>query len=211
MIENDALDDKNEWSHFIDSDKIDVKPHEVKIEANTAQRKALCHRLGVQEIKHLSAGLTVQRNQVNKSIEIEGKITADLTQSCVITADSVEEHVEEVLQAWYADTSGAVSLSKAKRDRLPDIEKAEQPIIEEVDDPEPVINGKIDLGELVTQHLSLSLNPYPRAKNAEWPETTNEDDEESALYDNPFAALKEWKANEQKKAGKKDKKDKKDK
>lgn len=205
---NDSLDDKNEWSHFVESDKIDVKPYQLKIKANAAERKALSQRLGVLEIESLSADLIMQRNQINKSIEIEGTITADIKQACVITADPVEEHIKETFKAWYADTSGAVSLSKVKRDRLPDIEKAEQPMIEESDDPEPVVNGKIDLGELVTQHLSLGLNPYPRSKDAEWPETAGSAEDENALYDNPFAALKEWKANEQKKAGKKDKKDK---
>lgn len=205
--ENNALDDHNEWSHFIESDKIDISAHIVEISANESERKALCKRLGLHDITNISAKITLQRNQINKVIEIEGIIIADLTQSCVITADAVEQHVEESFQAWYADPTVAVSLSKVKRDRLPDIEKAEQPIIEEYDDPEPVVNGKIDLGELVTQHLSLSLNPYPRSKEAEWPETAQDDSDESALYDNPFAALKDWKAGEKEKAGKKDKKD----
>lgn len=205
--ENSALNDKNEWSYFVESDKIDTTPYNLEISANEAERNALCKRLDLQDIKNISAKVTLKRNQINKVIEIEGIIIANLMQSCVVTADAVEEYIEESFQAWYADPTVAVSLSKVKRDRLPDIEKAEQPIIEEYDDPEPVVNGKIDLGELVTQHLSLGLNPYPKAPDAKWPEKASNEEDDSTLYSNPFAALKDWKANEKAKAGKKDKKD----
>jgi hypothetical protein len=35
----------------------------------------------------------------------------------------------------------------------------------EEDLPEPIENGVIDIGEVVTQYLSLSLDPYPRSPN----------------------------------------------
>lgn len=205
--ENIMLQGKNEWSHFIRSDDIDVKPRALEITASEEERRGLCKRLNLQDIAYLSAKITLHRNTVSKFIEIEGDITAQLTQCCVITAESVEEAINETFHAWFADPSNAVSLAKAKRDRLPEAEKAEQPMIEESDDPEPVVNGKIDLGELVTQHLSLALDPYPRAPNAEWPEVSDAVEDQDKLYDNPFAALKEWKAAEQEKARKKNKKD----
>ena len=57
---------------------------------------------------------------------------------------------------------------------------------EDSEPPEPVIGDSIDLGELVAEYLSLAINPYPRAPDA---------DAEAAQYlsdtpaDSPFAAL----------------------
>ena len=61
--------------------------------------------------------------------------------------------------------------------------------------PEAIIDGYIDAGELVTQYLSLALNPYPHAEGVKY--ELGDDNEEAIKpkLDNPFAALKEWKNN----------------
>ena len=40
---------------------------------------------------------------------------------------------------------------------------------DEEDPPEPIRAGRMELGELVAQHLSLALDPYPRKPGAELP------------------------------------------
>ncbi len=53
------------------------------------------------------------------------------------------------------------------------------------DEPDPVIDGKIDLGALTAEFFALGLDPYPRKPNASF-------DEEGANLepeDLPFAAL----------------------
>jgi hypothetical protein len=42
------------------------------------------------------------------------------------------------------------------------------PFLDESEDPEPVIDGKIDAGELVAQYLSLAIDPYPRLEGEEY-------------------------------------------
>ena len=34
------------------------------------------------------------------------------------------------------------------------------------DPPEPVVDGGVDIGEVVTEHLALALDPYPRREGA---------------------------------------------
>jgi len=52
------------------------------------------------------------------------------------------------------------------------------------DDPDPVIDGKIDLGALATEFFALGLDPYPRKPGVEFVAPA-----ESAPPDSPFAAL----------------------
>ncbi len=185
--------EEQEWSHFIESDEIGTKPIKLTISPKAENMKALCNRLNMHSIQCLSADLILERNKVSKIICINGKINAELEQFCIITTDPVPESISDEFEAWFADPTQAVSFTKAKRERMSLKEQSDQPILEESDDPEPVIDGKIDLGELVTQHLSLALNPYPRAEGAEYAlqEKTLEGGYD---YDNPFAKLKDWKS-----------------
>lgn len=191
-----------EWHYPVYADEIaGGKAVKLSIEPTEQERIALNNRLGLYALKDLKADLRLQRNPGNMVIHIMGKIMADIVQQCIVTLEPVAEHIEEEFESWFADQTQAVSFNKAKRDRLSIKEKGEQPMMEEYDDPEAIVDGKIDLGELVTQHLSLSLNPYPRAQGV-WYE---KGDDELRLNDtesqgkNPFAALKDWKAKEGKK------------
>jgi len=139
----------------------------------------------------------IQRNDGNMVVHISGTITGAVEQKCVVTLEPVHKEIHEEFEAWYADSSQAVSFARAKRDRLSPQDKEEQPILEEHEDPEPIIDGKIDIGEIATQYLSLALDPYPRSENAEFESKTKPLGEEpDDLYDNPFAALKNWREKE---------------
>ena len=189
-----------EWSHYIFSEDIDRKPLRVNISVSESDISDLCKRLNLHSIKDLQAQIVLTRNPISKVIHIEGALKADLCQYCIVTLEPVSECVEDNFEAWFTEPNEAVSFTKAKRDRMNPQEKSEQPMLEEQDDPEKIVDGKIDLGELVTQHLSLSLNPYPRAEGTEF-ENQEEHlkDGEDDVYKNPFAILKEWKKSEKKK------------
>ena len=191
---------EQEWSYFFEADEIDTKPSFLKISPPKDVLAALCGRLNLHSIEVLEADLRLERNSVSKIIEVSGKIVADIHQKCVITAEPVHEHVEDAFEAWFSEPNQTVSFTKARRERMSRKEKSDQPILEEADDPEAVVDGKIDLGELVIQHLSLSLNPYPRQEGAVFEGAEKEiESAPDGTYDNPFAALKEWKDRETKK------------
>ena len=57
---------------------------------------------------------------------------------------------------------------------------------EDSEPPEPLIGDSIDLGELVAEFLSLAINPYPRAADAD---AQAEQYHSEAPSDGPFAAL----------------------
>lgn len=185
-----------EWSHYISSEDIDVKPMKVRVSVSKDSIPALCGRLGLSSIESLDVDFVLTRNSVSKAINVKGKIKASLHQKCVVSMDPIAESVDESFEAWFAEPSKAVSFTKVRRDRMSIQDQSEQPMLEENDDPEEIVDGNIDLGELATQHLSLSLSPYPRKEGASYDNKEEALSEEDGMYNNPFAALKDWKSAE---------------
>ena len=192
---------EQEFSYFIDSSDIGSTPVSINVPVPADKAAILSKRLGLHSINSLSADLVLERNPVNKTICIKGIIHADIHQKCIVTTDPAHEIIEDEFEAWFSDPNSAVSFVKAKRERMSRKEKNDQPVMEETDDPEPIVDGKIDVGELIVQHLSLSLNPYPRLDGAQYKGKGDGalGEAPEGTYDNPFAALKDWKINEAKK------------
>lgn len=198
--EQDLSQPSQEWSHFIETAEINYKLTKVEVSPAQELYPALCKRLDIHAIENFTVLFELKRNSVSKVIQIKGKIKASLDQKCVVSMESVPEHVEDEFESWYAEPNQAVSFAKAKRERLSEKEREELPMLEEHDDPETVIDGKIDLGELAVQNLSLALNPYPRCENATYESNVPPmGDEPEGVYDNPFSALKNWKTDQEKK------------
>ena len=181
-----------EWSHFFDVDSLDGKPLAITIAPDQALYKALARRLDIASLQGLSADLKIKRVTGSASIHVKGTLKAEVTQICVVSAEDVATQIVDDFEAWYAEDNAAVSLAKARKEKMLEKGHAEIHLTEEQDDPEPVIDGQIDLGELVTQYLSLSINPYPRAEGATH-ETIAAADDDAFSFKNPFAGLKEWK------------------
>ena len=56
--------------------------------------------------------------------------------------------------------------------------------LDDEDEPDPVIGGKIDLGALTAEFFALGLDPYPRKPGATFEQNTK-----SEVTDSPFSAL----------------------
>jgi len=199
-IKNSKQVAAQEWSHLVSSQDVDKKPLCVSVSIPKESIPAICKRLGISSIEALDADLVLTRNPVSKVIKVKGDLRADIHQHCVVSTEPVSEHIDDSFESWCTEPNSAVSFDKAKRERMSPQERNELPMLEEYDDPEEIIDGKIDLGELVIQHLSLSLNPYPRKEGTAFESAESSlDEEEEGTYNNPFAALKEWKTSEKKK------------
>lgn len=200
MSEEQGTLQTQEWSHFIETAEIDHKLTKVEVAPAENLYPALCKRLDIHNIENFTVQFGLKRNSVNKVIQVTGKIKATVNQKCVVSMEPVPEDIEDEFESWYAEPNQAVSFAKAKRERMTEKEREEQPMLEEYDDPEKVIDGKIDLGELAVQYLSLSLNPYPRSADASYDSNYPPmGDEPEGVYDNPFSALKNWKTDQDKK------------
>ncbi|MCB1592359.1 MAG: hypothetical protein KDI90_07905 [Alphaproteobacteria bacterium] len=190
-----------EWSFLFDTESLGNKPVTLTIEPDRQQAESVIKRLGLDGLDNLKASITLRRNPGNMVIHIEGLITARAYQKCVVTLAPLEMDIKAPFEAWYADSSQTLSFTKAKRERELEKENTEQPVLDESEDPEPIVNGHIDLGELVVQHLSLNIDPYPKAIGASY--EPGDDAAATPLkkgdaYSNPFEALKEWRDKENK-------------
>lgn len=180
-----------EWSVPVEAEKISDKPMRIKIEADEDARAALARRLGVAEVVSLTAMAQFTRAPGNPAVHVAGQFKARIIQACVVTGDLVTNDIVETYEAWFADKSKTPSIAKARREQALRSGGAEMPIMEERDDPEPIIDGIIDAGEMVVQFLSLAIDPFPRAPGAAHDMT--DDVPPPAPVNNPFAGLKNWK------------------
>ena len=67
----------------------------------------------------------------------------------------------------------------------PGAARARFPAHEEDDPPDPIVDGKIDLGALAAEFVALALDPYPRKPGARFEPVDVEPDRERI----PFAGL----------------------
>jgi uncharacterized metal-binding protein YceD (DUF177 family) len=172
--------DSQEFSRFVEADSVGTHRMERRISANPEERAALAKRFELIGIDRLEAVFTLKRAG-GGVIHVQGEIQAEVTQACVVTLAAVPAKIAETFSADFADEDDR---------RRP----AETDLDFEADDPpEPIRNGHIDLGELAAEHLSLALNPYPRAPGAQIPAEFSPDpdaEEGTERPVNPFSILK---------------------
>jgi uncharacterized metal-binding protein YceD (DUF177 family) len=184
-----------EFSRPIDASTVSSKETVRTIEATPAERRALAERLDLEALDGLAATLRLRRVR-GEMVRVSGTIAADVVQTCVVTLDPVPNHVEESFEELFAPPH-----------LVPEMD--EDSIMDFLSDdiPEPFENGRIDLGEVVAQHLSLALDPFPRAPGVEPLEIIEADDETEERdaaaggtgeaeegRPNPFAALAKLKS-----------------
>lgn len=181
----------SEWPYAVPVEEIDARPKTFTFEADEQERADLARRLNVVSVEEARASVTVQKAG-GAVIHAIGSVSAHVTQNCVVTLQPVQNAIEDEFEGWFGDKDSAVSFARARNEREAKKGHAEVEILEESVDPEPILNGKVDLGELATQYLSLGVDPYPRAQDA-----TSEyiEDEKAAAQPrkSPFEALKHWK------------------
>ncbi len=145
-----------EFSRTVETYAVGDEGLEVGFEANAAERAALARRLGVSALDRLVGRARLRRASDGR---IRAKVTfdADVLQSCVVTMEPVSASLSDVFEASFGDGSFGDGAAELEVDVAVDAE----------DPPEPIRDGRMELGELVAQHLSLALDPYPRKPGAE--------------------------------------------
>jgi len=143
-----------------------------EIEAGAAECRALAGRFRLQAVHSLRATVRLSRLRGHQAgmVQVKGTLTAEVVQTCVVTLEPVPESVTESFSALFSPDAAE-----------DDQEMVLDPAALDEDLPEPLIDGVIDIGELTAQHLSLALDPYPRAPGVEF--TGYDDDERPAASD----------------------------
>jgi uncharacterized metal-binding protein YceD (DUF177 family) len=161
-----------EFSRPVEVDQVGAEGEEFDIEADPNERAALARRFGLLALDSLQANLTVAPVS-RRLFRVSGRLVAAVVQRCVVTLEPVAGRIEEPFSALFGEGGpGLKALVSAS---------------EEEDQPEPLQGGRIDVGEVVAQHMALALDPYPRCPGAVLPEEYAEGAAETPA--GPFAKL----------------------
>jgi uncharacterized metal-binding protein YceD (DUF177 family) len=162
---------RNPWSVPVAVDDIPDTGLHRAIEAPAEVRAELSELAELRELPQLSAEFDLFRQ--GTGVLVTGRVRAKVGQICVVSLEPMESVIEEAVDLEFAPAAGAPAAKKARKRADGGDEQ-----------PEPLIDGMLDLGALATEFLMLGINPYPRKENAEFAAPMVEDEGE-----HPFAAL----------------------
>ena len=159
--------------------RVETLPKEgrtVVIEASSAEREALAAFLKLPAIEALSASLALTRSGA-AGVRVTGAVHGELTQICVVSLEPFPATIDEVIDVSFAPRAeeGAARRSGAEPETFSMTDQGE---------PDPIVDGKIDLGALAAEFFALGLDPYPRKPGASF-----ESPEEPEATVSPFSAL----------------------
>jgi uncharacterized metal-binding protein YceD (DUF177 family) len=172
--------------HPVRVETITLRPMTFEIAAAQPDFAAIARHLGVASLEALKASYSLSRN--GDRVKLEGKITAALHQTCVVTLEAFPVALKVPVKLDFVPEAELATLAAGDTGEGEiDIEV----LLNEEDPPEPIVDGVIDLGAITLEFLALALDPYPRKPGVSFDETAPE-----AAPESPFAALARLKGSE---------------
>jgi uncharacterized metal-binding protein YceD (DUF177 family) len=134
--------------------------------------------LKIHGVERVAATLSLKPTGASAML-VSGRVKARVVQTDVVTLEPVAQAIDEEVDLTLVPAE--------ERHRRP------APIVD-IDAPEAdedtFSNGRIDLGDIVSEHVALALDPYPRAAGVEFEEIV---EDAPGPADSPFAALSKLK------------------
>lgn len=114
---------------------------EVSVEASPEECDALARDFGIVAIRDLVGRFWLSGSLAR--LTVTGSVEAIVTQACTVSLEPFESQVREPVEVVFTDD-------------------AVMPGEDDLDLPDPIVNGRIDFGALTAEFLALGLDPYPR-------------------------------------------------
>ena len=151
-----------------------------EIAASEAERDAIVGLLDLAGLERLSFPYRLDHGAGGRW-RLTGRLQANVTQTCVVSLDPVEVRLDVPVEVefWPA------SLLKEPE------EGAEDPVsVALLDWPEPIADGRIDLGPLIYETLATALDPYSKREGVSFDWSQQGPPQEAGEgKSGPFAAL----------------------
>lgn len=188
----DIQPDAPVFSRRIDVEELLKSPGgRFSIEANADERVALAKLNGLEAVKTLVAQLRILPE--GKGVHVSGVLKGQITYFCGVTLEPFDASVEAEIDAGFQP----VRSERANRRRKQGLEEAARAAIEDIplddDPPGPIVNGEVELGEVLAEFFALALDPYPRKPDAEFAPLGDGAEAAQAPKASPFAALQRLK------------------
>lgn len=147
-----AAAEDREFSRWVDPDALPGEGRHVRLAPTEEERAAIARRLDLLDLPAFEAMVHLKPGRGGgRTVRVSGSLTASVVQACVVSLEPVEGKVAEAFEAEFGPVEESLNLELS---------------LEDEDPVEPFEPRGIDVGELAVQHLSLSLDPYPRASGA---------------------------------------------
>jgi uncharacterized metal-binding protein YceD (DUF177 family) len=161
---------------------------QVSIQADAAERAEIAKSAGLIAVRMLEADLTITKLDETK-LRVAGPLRARVVQACVVSLEPFEAEIHaEVETDFAAQPQKSVPRRSGATRRKESGDDFSSSFAAQLDAPDQIVDGRIDLGALVEEFLVLNLDPYPRKPGVRF-----EAAEFSIPPDqiaSPFAALK---------------------
>ncbi len=158
------------WNYPIAVDEIPESGRRFDLHADEHIRAAIAALARVEAIPSLEAAFEVTRHG-RDGLAVTGTVTARVDQVCVVTLEPVQSAIAEPIDLIFSPQSDVRT-----KDAVVGIDDAA---------PEPLVDGRIDLGAIATEFLVLAIDPYPRKAGVTFDPPAVPDDRSA----HPFAAL----------------------
>lgn len=136
-----------EFSRPVSLARIPPAGREERLAATPGECAALARRFGIPAVNRLVALLRL-RPEAGDAVWVEGRLSAEVVQECVVTLAPVTQAVEEAVALRILPPGAGFSEDPEGPDEI----EAEGDVA--------------DLGEALAEQLALALDPYPRAAGA---------------------------------------------
>lgn len=162
------------WSRPVKLHEIARGPVRLTLAPDGAERAALAKQLGLQSLPSFTAEVTVK--PWLDGVEVTGRFSAVVEQVCGVSLDPFEQPVEgEIeLRAVPRGSPNAAAPEGGELELDPDAPDA----------PDILDSDAVDVAAVVTEHLALEIDPFPRKPGATFDYQAPEEET------SPFAALK---------------------
>lgn len=139
-------DDALPLSRLVPVDRLPARGEAVRVEATENERAALAEAFGLPAIASLVGAYRVVGD--TRRAHVTGEVRGRVTRICVVTLEPFEAEIVEDVDVDFAPASAPRT--------------EEEAALREIDPPDEIVDGKIELGALTAEFLALGLDPYPR-------------------------------------------------
>jgi hypothetical protein len=148
--------------------------------ADADARAAIAKIAEISELPRLDATFDVTR-QRDDGLHVVGQVSATVGQNCVVTLEPLVSEIEEKVDLLFSPPLPGLELERDEGDESGKRSGRSKP---NLDGPEPLLDGAIDLGALTIEFLILGIDPYSRKPDAKF-----EPPQDLKPDPGPFAAL----------------------
>jgi Large ribosomal RNA subunit accumulation protein YceD len=182
-----------DFSRIVEVDQVPDAGLQIAIQADAAERAAIAERAGLVAVESLKADLEIAKEGEAK-FGVIGALRARIVQTCVVTLEPFESEINPEVAA---DFAAEVKKSAPRRGRSQDTEAVDdlsQSFAAQLDAPDPIVDGRMNVGALIEEFLILSLDPYPRKPGVRFEGAEFSSNPDAA--ESPFSVLKKLKDGE---------------